>query len=242
MERTNLPQRTKSENTLIGKLKQYPKIRELKNDMPIKQALVYCYNLIGLKEYPSQIEDQLLNNFIRQQYPELIAEEIKDAFDMAISRKIEVDVNCYGKFSPEYLGRIMSAYKQWRQREMTKPDHRPRHEKYKDEQDYLEKELFAPYQRMRQGEVVHFSPYQEWRLFNYLHNKGIIHVEDPEAWREKAFDDLIRERRKDRKKGSSIRYRPEEGSIDYRARQLYFRQWIQEKAFEEANMREILKK
>lgn len=71
--------------------------------------------LVGLRaqNYPDDIEKQILLNFITENYGGHTPAEIKLAFEMAITRKLDVEVNCYENFSVTYFVSIMEAYRAW---------------------------------------------------------------------------------------------------------------------------------
>ena len=68
--------------------------------------------LVGLRgnNMPTEEEKFVLLNFIRSNFGNQTPEEIKLAFELAVSGKFEIDAKCYENFSCEYFGRIMKAY------------------------------------------------------------------------------------------------------------------------------------
>lgn len=100
----------------------------------LKQALRYIFVMIGLKSqnYPVAEEKQLLHEFIAENYGGHTPAELKLAFKLAITRKLDLkpaDVVCYENFSIAYFSRIMETYRDW-SREQVKmlpaPEERPR--------------------------------------------------------------------------------------------------------------------
>lgn len=79
------------------------------------EVLRYVMVIIGLRaqNYPDQTETQILINFITENYSGHAPEEIKLAFEMAITRKLDVDPVCYENFSVVYFVGIMEAYRAW---------------------------------------------------------------------------------------------------------------------------------
>lgn len=71
--------------------------------------------LIGLRaqNYPGKIETQILLNFIAENYGGHTPAEIKLAFEMAITKKLDVDAKCYENFSVAYFVSIMESYRAW---------------------------------------------------------------------------------------------------------------------------------
>ncbi len=84
----------------------------LRHEEDIKQVLRYAMVLVGLRgnNMPTEEEKYVLLNFIRSNFGNQTPEEIKLAFDWAVSGKLNIDAKCYENFSCEYFGRIMNAY------------------------------------------------------------------------------------------------------------------------------------
>ena len=84
----------------------------LRHEDDLKQVLRYAMVLVGLRgnNMPTEEEKFVLLNFIRSNFGNQTPEEIKLAFELAVSGKLEIDAKCYENFSCEYFGRIMKAY------------------------------------------------------------------------------------------------------------------------------------
>ena len=96
----------------------------LRHEEDLKQVLRYAMVLVGLRgnNMPTEEEKFVLLNFIRSNFGNQTPEEIKLAFDWAVSGKLNVDAKCYENFSCEYFGRIMKAYLDYaRQETITVP-------------------------------------------------------------------------------------------------------------------------
>ena len=111
------PTKPSTDSFLSKILSGYPKIRELKNFVPIEQALARCFILVGIpaSNYPKGVEKDVLIDHIIKYYPGYVSPEIIKAFEMAVNREFhDVDYDVllkhYGTFSAEYLGRIMTVY------------------------------------------------------------------------------------------------------------------------------------
>lgn len=62
-----------------------------------------------------------IHSFLRENFGDFSAEEIKKAFDMAFAQIFtDIDVNHYGMPTPLWFGRILSAYKQKLNQELIK--------------------------------------------------------------------------------------------------------------------------
>jgi len=83
---------------------------------PLKQALRYAMVLVGIKAHnvPNDREKSVLIQFIQKNYGGHTPDEIRLAFDLAVSGELDVeDVKCYENFSPLYFAQIMNAYRKW---------------------------------------------------------------------------------------------------------------------------------
>ena len=95
------------------------KIRNLTNDdEPIKQALRYVFVLIGLKpeQFPTEIEKQVLIQFIYSNYGSLAVDEIKIAFELGVKGEFNDPklMEHFGNFSSMYFAKVVEAYKNYR--------------------------------------------------------------------------------------------------------------------------------
>lgn len=85
----------------------------------LKESLRYAMVKIGLRSqnWPSDLEKSVLIDHIIKNYGGHTIEEIKLAFDMAITGRLDVEVNCYENFSCLYFSNIMAAYREWAKEE-----------------------------------------------------------------------------------------------------------------------------
>jgi len=91
----------------------------VRHEEDLKQVLRYSMVLVGLRgnNMPTEEEKFVLLNFIRSNFGNLTPEEIKLAFELAVSGKLGIDAKCYENFSCEYFGRIMNAYIEYARQE-----------------------------------------------------------------------------------------------------------------------------
>jgi hypothetical protein len=89
----------------------------------LKENLAYIFTLLGFKNYPDKEEMIIIEDFIRTSYPMYTIQEFRIAFKMAVQGKIDCSTEHYEKFSPKFIGQIMSAYtkKANEVRKMAKP-------------------------------------------------------------------------------------------------------------------------
>jgi hypothetical protein len=69
--------------------------------------------LIGLRkvQYPTPEEDVFNSNFIKKNYGHKTTNEIIEAFELAVTGKLDVDVKHYDQFTLPYFCKIMDAYR-----------------------------------------------------------------------------------------------------------------------------------
>lgn len=81
----------------------------------ISDTLKHCMALIGVRaaNLPTIEEKTFLIEFIKRNFGGHTCEEIKLAFEMAASGRLEVDSRHFENFSCEYVGRILTAYRGW---------------------------------------------------------------------------------------------------------------------------------
>lgn len=101
---------------------QSTKIAAINDLQPIREALRYCMVLVGVRSQnlPGEAEKAVLFNHIIQNYGGHTPEEIRLAFEMAVSGKLGLpldEVKCYENFSPLYFSTIMAAYRDWAKQE-----------------------------------------------------------------------------------------------------------------------------
>lgn len=86
----------------------------------LKGVLRYAIMKVGLRaaNWPTDVEKALLIQHIVTNYGGHTIEEIRLAFDMAITGKLELkDASCYQDFSCLYFSTIMNAYRLWAKEE-----------------------------------------------------------------------------------------------------------------------------
>ena len=84
----------------------------------LKQALRLVMLKVGLRaaNLPNDEERQVLIDHVLKYYGNHTPEEIKYAFDLALTDKLELEkseVTCYENFSCLYFSTIMNAYRKW---------------------------------------------------------------------------------------------------------------------------------
>lgn len=221
-----------------------PKVRAIADDFEIRQVLLIVYAMVGLPadRYPTPVEDALLINSIRDKYRDYTLEEIKTAFLMATSRELdeELEVRHFNNFSLEYFGRIMAAYKTHRiealkkmnqkQVTYTQPD--------LDLIQYYTQVLFEPYEKMMAGAEYPFSLLDGWMLYNNLHKLIELTQDERDAYRAEAY--AITPMKKDGIGRPAETKEQHTARVTNVAKHLAFKQWIQEQAFAETDLRKLI--
>lgn len=69
---------------------------------------------LGIKEVPDQEDMKMILFFMKKNFGELTLDEIVNAFNLAVARKLDVDPNHYQNFSPLYVSGILNAYKEYK--------------------------------------------------------------------------------------------------------------------------------
>lgn len=106
------------EVSLFQKALDQPRIVHGEREDVVK-SLRWIMMKVGLREqnWPTPEESALLIQHIETNYGGHTVDEIKLAFDMAISGKLDVDATCYENFSCLYFSKIMNAYREWAKEE-----------------------------------------------------------------------------------------------------------------------------
>lgn len=238
-------------NYLDQLFKDYPKIRALKNFVPIQQAIARCCVLVGIPNdnYPKGIELDVLIEHVCKQYPYHVAPEIVKAFEMAITRSFpNVDyselLKHYGKFSPEFLSRIMTAYNE-NERSKVLALQTNQAPLYKEPAfDWIagyELGLFQKFDKFVADGSFEWNEREGAMYYTSLKELGLLVDTQEQRQQFGAKARSITPRRKPK----TLLDKPEPDE-DYKirllkvAKSLAFRDWIQQHAFEETDIRALV--
>lgn len=153
-------------------------------DDQLRECLIYCYILIGLREYPTADEDLVMFDFMRIEYPRFTLQEVKRAFQMLIRRQLEANQEHYGLFSCKYFAEVMNAYreeaihlrKEIEQKSITEP---PKSIENTGPVDWSE-DWDKVKQMAREGEIN--ALYITDALYNWIDKQGLITISAKEKW------------------------------------------------------------
>lgn len=157
------PQKNGVESSDLKISLQSPRIAAASQES-IVQVLRLAMMKVGLRaaNFPSPEETAVLLEHIYSNYSGNTVAEIKLAFDMAISGKLDVEVNCYENFSCAYFSTIMNAYRAWsvqEYRQAIKPEMmEPRILTDEQLEDIHREDVENFYQRLRNGRVPNAIP------------------------------------------------------------------------------------
>lgn len=95
-----------------------PRIINGERDSLVK-TLRWLMMKVGLREqnWPTKEETAVLIQHIETNYGGHTVGEVRLAFDMAISGKLDIDATCYENFSCLYFSNIMNVYREWAKQE-----------------------------------------------------------------------------------------------------------------------------
>lgn len=82
----------------------------LVSPVTLRENLAYIFTLLGFTKYPDKDEMVVIEDFIRTSYPLFTVQEFRIAFKMAVQGKLDCSTEHYEKFSPKFIGQVMSAY------------------------------------------------------------------------------------------------------------------------------------
>lgn len=80
----------------------------------LKKKLYSWAKFIGIREAPEASQIASLILYLKRNHSDLSHEEIGIAFEMALARTLEVEIEHYQSFDALYLSRIVTAYKEYR--------------------------------------------------------------------------------------------------------------------------------
>lgn len=181
------------------------------NKLPLKEALIYVFDLIGLKELsmPDAREMNVLLQFIDNKLSMFSPRDFKIAFEMAVAGELDVkDLKHYNNFNYLYLADVMKVYKEYRNKIVTQQQLKEQAERFKDkilndEQIKASKESF--YQEMIVKEYKSFCEtgnftvpiYSAKMVFKEMKERGLINItKDEEKEIFKMYVTKVREERR----------------------------------------------
>lgn len=157
-------------------------IKDFKNEdfKALHKLLLKWGKFIGLKEAPDDEQMFMLVVFVKENFTNLSLAEITNAFNLAISGTLNINVEHYNSFSPIYVSKIFNAYLEHKKEVMYKV--------HKLEDEMAQKEREKPLtpeqleQKNKENAIMVFTQYQAEKtipdygyvIYDYLIEKKLI--------------------------------------------------------------------
>lgn len=170
-------------------------------------SLNYATVLIGISQIPTNEEYFIIKDFLKNEYKDFSGEEILIAFQKLSSGKISVDGEHYGKLSSSYLGKVLAAYRVYRnkityeeqkQEEKNKMITEPtKEEKLETRKLFLENCFIKPYKKLIANGNNTFEAGNSVYFFWHLYQRKLLvpSPEESEKYRAKATKIIESEKR-----------------------------------------------
>lgn len=161
-------------NSIASLLQSPVRIKDESAREQIVQNLRYVFVLIGLlpNQYPNEIETNVLIEYIQHNYKLLHPDEIKVAFTMGVKGDLHdlsekgIDMNCFGSFSAMYFTRVMTAYREKRQKVAVELDHHQK--KFLNEIPYIPDNVKKAQAQREFDECVIAQMFEKYKQFGVV--------------------------------------------------------------------------
>lgn len=105
---------TKSFSTVL-KAQNGLKIKTLTHDEPLRQVIRYIVALVGFSlDKIDKIQTDVIVNFLRNHHEQTTVEELKIAFNLGVSGKLDIDMTHYQNFNSMYFSNVLLSYKRFK--------------------------------------------------------------------------------------------------------------------------------
>lgn len=143
----------------------------------MKKLLNICKTFAGIREDITDAEEMVIVDLIQTEFNFLSPEEIGRAFKMNASGKYWEIIEAYQTFSPIYVGKILTAYKEWKRKENAKPKLlEPLKQLPEAKIDPKKSFDFIKNVWINEGKMPIIA---NWKIaFDYAENKGLIKLTD----------------------------------------------------------------
>ena len=172
-------------------------------------TLAKCSLILGSKSAPTDEEYYILKETLIKSFKDFSPEEIVDAFDKLVAGKLNVEPDKYGKITAAYLGQVLIAHRELRNKALAEQqkkqarieiDKEPtQQEKESIRVEFLEKCLFKPYRNIKETGIFDVDKVVAATLFKLFRRKKIVDVSVKECdqWESLAEIDLYEDAKKD---------------------------------------------
>lgn len=92
---------------------KYKKIQDtINNEEPLRSVLRYIVALIGINiNKLDPLEVNVIINFLQNNFLSLKLDDLKEAFDMGVMGKLDIDLTHYQSFNTLYISNVILSYK-----------------------------------------------------------------------------------------------------------------------------------
>jgi hypothetical protein len=114
----SLPNTTSKELQLYNAYQTAKKVKDFstKEDLALMNSLIIRWaTYVGIKQ-PDSIEVNTIANYIRENFPNFNAYDIKECTDLLVADELETDANHYGMLSVIYVSKVLKSYQEHRGR------------------------------------------------------------------------------------------------------------------------------
>lgn len=152
----------------------------------MNKILNICKSYSGIREDITKAEEAIIMDMVNTEY-HLKADDVLKAFKMNASGKYWEVVEAYNLFSPIYVGKVLTAYKEWRRKENMKPV--PAERQLNAKPDKTVQEHFEWVKKIWDKEK-RLPPANYSAIFKWLESEGKINLSDEE--KNAKFEELKR--------------------------------------------------
>jgi len=176
------------------------KIRDFAEDNKVfwtktRMTLAKCSLMLGSKVAPTDEEYFVLKETLIKSFKDFSPEEIEDAFDKLVAGKLNVEADKYGKITAAYLGQVLIAHRDLRNKALAKElKDRPKEELIATQEDrneartnFLNNCLFKPYKEIKEKGFFDVDRFIAKQLYQIFLRAKLFNVTEEE---EKHYFDL----------------------------------------------------
>ena len=230
----------------------------------VRISLDYGATLVGANK-PTDEEYLILKKFLAENFKDFSAAEIMLAFSKTAAGQLKNPTEHYGKFSGQYIGKVLNEYKMLRHQKLAEEQRNQQadrgqkeassEEKKQIRREYIKQCFLKPYNGLKLGERNMFNSLDAVHFFRLFYEKGIIKPakEELEDYRDKALEHIklivlgdpdYRAQRKTKAQLINFEEGGEEPEIERRvkekAAELYFYDFIKKMIKEKIDIHDFL--
>jgi hypothetical protein len=165
-------------------------IKNLQDDEPIRQAFRYIFTLIGLKaeNIPSELQKVVLLNYVKSELGHFTPEELCLAFRLAVSKRLDVEIQHYQNFNAIYLSEVMESFRIQKQNAVSEYRRQLKSIEMKNENEvspetklrlfweFVDQVIVEIWDQFQKSGQIKFSHYRIATIFDTLENQLCVLV------------------------------------------------------------------